>query len=151
MPMSGSSAAEERPALLVAKSLVFQHKVTDIGRKLPPLPATLCTTGIVTTGQIDRRSHSPDGVGGCAEFVVRHMGHCHRMTSRSSSFPGSPGGVSGRCVCSKGGCPGLGHRDLATSPRARPIDCLTGTPVGRALILEKVEHVLRAVCSPQGK
>ncbi|MBP7964449.1 MAG: hypothetical protein KBG20_03385 [Caldilineaceae bacterium] len=149
--VTGESAVEQGPALFISKSLVIQHKVADIDRKLYSLPVTFCSTFIVTFEWTDRSTYGPDCIGGCAEFVVCHMGHRHCVTSRASGFLGGPGRVSGRRVRGKSSGPGLGHGDLAPRPRTRLLDCLTRTLVSRMLIFKEVQHVFRTSRSPNGK
>ena len=145
-PMSAASASavEEGPAFPVAKPLIVEHKVANLGRKLRTLPSALFTTHVVALVWIRRSTDGSDGIRRRPELVVRHMGHGHRVTGRAGRFRGWPGRLPGRTVRGEGGGARLRHRYLATCPGVCLGDRLTRTLVSGTRLLEAVQHVLRA-------
>lgn len=78
------SAIEYGPALLIAQPLVIEHEFSDLAGKLCALPLALQTTSLLTLIFGSRRAYGPDRLGRGAQFVSRHMSHCHSLTGGES-------------------------------------------------------------------
>jgi len=142
------SAVERKPAQLVAQPLVVEHKFSDLVGELSALPLALQAAGRVALVFSRGRPRRPDRVGRSTELVGRHMAHRRGLAGSVRGMPCCPTQVSGRGVCMAGRRAGLSPADLTPRPGPPEVDRPTRTLVLRPCLLEVVQHVLRAVSSP---
>ena len=142
------SAVERKPAQLVPKPLVVEHKFSNLVGELGALPPALEAAGRHAVVFSRCRPRGPDRVGRGSEFVGRHMAHRRGLAGSVRGMPGCPTQVSGRGVCMACRRAGLGPRDLTPRPGTPKVDRPTWTAVLRLCALEEVQHVLRAVSRP---
>jgi hypothetical protein len=142
------SAVERKPAQLVAQPLVVEHKFSDLMGELGALPLALQTAGLHAFVFSHCRARGLDRVGCGSEFVRRDMAYRRGLAGSVRGMPCRPAQVSGRGICVSGRCAGLPPLDLIPRPGTPEVDRPAWTVVRRPLLLEVVQHVLRAVSRP---
>ena len=145
------SAVERKPAQLVAKPLVVEHKFSDLVGQLGALPLALQAASRLALAFSRCRSRRLDRVGRGTELMGCHMAHRRSLASSVRGMPCCPTQVSGRGVCMAGRRAGLSPRDLTPRPGTPEVDRPTWTVVLWQCLLEVVQHVLRAVSCPDRK
>jgi len=145
----GTSIGKHRPADVVAPDLIFEHKVSNLARKLLTLPLALHPDGfsvarISILGGLDR-------VGGSAEIMLGNMSYTGGLTrSIGRETRGSSKGSRRRHgVPSQR--PSLHHLHPTVDPRSGRLDRLARARVCRHFFLEEMQHVLSAGGGPEGQ
>jgi hypothetical protein len=146
--MRSAASVERKPAQLVAKPLVVEHKLADRVGQLGALPLALQTAGRHAVVFSRCRPRGLDRVGRGSEFMGRHMAHRRSLAGSVRGMPCCATQVSGRGVRMAGRRAGLCPRDLTPRPCAPEVDRPTWTVVVRPCLLEVVLPVLRAVSRP---
>jgi hypothetical protein len=67
------SVAEERPELLIAQSLIVEHKFTDSVREACMLPLALATHSFITAFGASGGEYGSERVGRGSEFMVGEL------------------------------------------------------------------------------
>jgi hypothetical protein len=145
------STIEERPADLISESLVVQHELADLVRKLCTLPLALHTTRLVTFTWASRRAHCPHGVGGRAQLVSCHMSHGRGLSSSMGRLPRGAGNIPGCGVRSERSLTGLRHRDLTTHPSMGQLNRPPRPVVPWLRSFKEVQYVPCAIGGPHGE
>jgi hypothetical protein len=142
------SAVEDRPAEVVAQSLVVEDEVTDGVRELVALPAALGSPGGFSVAVRGCGTNGPDGIRGRTQLVRRDVRRGGGLRSGVGGVARRTPKVPGSGVRVTGGRPGDGHGDLAPGPRPGQLDGVLRTLVVRADPLEMLEDVRGAVGRP---
>src|SRR4029077_14391553 len=131
--------------------LVVEYELANRVRELVALPPTLESPRALALSFRRGSACSLDRIGGRTELVRGDVRDDRRLAGSKRGMACCPTQVSGRGHCMATRRASLGHRDLASHPRADLLDRLTRSRVQRPSRLEEVEDVLRARCRPQGK
>src|SRR4051794_29064577 len=138
------SAVEHRPADVVAQPLVVEYELANRLRELVALPPALESPCALALSFRRGSTCGLDRISGRTELVRGDVCEGCGLAGSVRGMPCCPTQVSGRAHCMAARRASLGHRNLATHPRAGLLDRLTRSRVLRLSRLEEVKDVLRA-------